>query len=407
MTEKRDGKREPKLRFPEFEVEWDVVKLEEIADVKGGKRIPKGHLLQEERNDFPYITVSDIGGGTVRLESIRYVPLEVVDSIKNYRIRTSDIFISVAGTLGLVGRVPEKLDNANLTENANKLTNLKCDQKYLLQYLQTGHLDKLIQSVKTTNAQPKLAIYAIKGFAVGLASKPEQQKIASFLSVVDQKIQQLTRKKKLLEQYKKGVMQKIFSREIRFRDENGKDYPDWENKKLGQYLQEYVERVPASTKIPILTSSRKGLFAQSDYFDSRELRNDGEYGVVPKGYFTYRHMSDDSTFKFNINQICEKGAVSKEYPVFTTKDMDSYFLYLVLNFGNDFKKFAIMQKRGGTRTRLYFNTLKQLALYLPTLPEQRKIASFLSNIDKKIESVQTQLTQTQTFKKGLLQQMFV
>lgn len=78
---------------------------------------------------------------------------------------------------------------------------------------------------------------------------------------------------------------------------------DWVLMEIGQFLVEYKERVPASTNIPILTSSREGLFPQKSYFDNREVKNDGEYGVVPRGYFCYRHMSDDSTFKFNINNL--------------------------------------------------------------------------------------------------------
>ena len=135
--------------------------------------------------------------------------------------------------------------------------------------------------------------------------------------------------------------------------------------------------------------------------------NEGEYGVVPKGYFTYRHMSDDLVFKFNLNRNWERGAVSKEYPVFKTVGMNSYFLELCLNEGSEFKRFAIQQKVGGTRTRLYFKNLVKLKLNTPCLEEQNKISEFLQAIDKKLEVVKQQIELTQTFKKGLLQQMFV
>ncbi len=175
---------------------------------------------------------------------------------------------------------------------------------------------------------------------------------------------------------------------------------EWRNRKIGPYLEEYIERVDASTSLPVLTSSRQGLFKQEEYFADRRVINDGEYGVVPRGYFTYRHMSDDSTFKFNINTLCEKGAISKEYPVFTTVGMDSYFLYLALNYGDSFKRFAIIQKQGGTRTRLYFRLLRDCRLGIPTLPEQQKIASFLSAIDKKIEQLTRKKELLEQYKKG-------
>ena len=120
-------------------------------------------------------------------------------------------------------------------------------------------------------------------------------------------------------------------------------------------------------------------------------------------------MSDDLVFKFNINTLCEKGIVSTLYPVFTIKEthLNKYFLQTVLNEGKEFKNFAIMQKQGGSRTYMYYSKLRELILNIPTLPEQTKIANFLSAIDQKIDVVSEQLEQAKLWKKGLLQQMFV
>lgn len=182
---------------------------------------------------------------------------------------------------------------------------------------------------------------------------------------------------------------------------------EWKLTNIRPYLSEYIERVDSNTTIPILTSSRNGLILQKDYFDNRELSNEGEYGVVPRGYFTYRHMSDDSTFKFNVNTICDRGAVSKEYPVFTTKDMDSNFLLIKLNNSDEFKKFAIEQKQGGTRTRLYFKRLIQLNLTIPSLLEQKKIASFLTSIDLRIQQFSKKKSLLEQFKRGVMQKIFL
>src|SRR5690606_3059900 len=99
---------------------------------------------------------------------------------------------------------------------------------------------------------------------------------------------------------------------LRFKEFDG----DWKSDKVGKFLIEYKQKVPSSTDIEIYSSSRNGLKPQKEYFDNRELQNFGEYGVVPPNYLTYRHMSDDTTFKFNINLIGKNIAVSKEYPVF-------------------------------------------------------------------------------------------
>ena len=190
--------------------DWQEKKLGEVCDIKGGKRIPKGYLLQSENNGYPYITISDMKEGAVLLENIQFVPFDVIDQIKNYTISTSDIYISVAGTLGLVGIIPKELENANLTENANKLTNLKCDQIYLYQFLTGDHLKKLIESVKTIGAQPKLAIYALNDFYLLLPSLPEQQKIANFLSAIDEKISHCGKQIEKMEAWKKGLLQQMF-----------------------------------------------------------------------------------------------------------------------------------------------------------------------------------------------------
>ena len=190
--------------------DWQEKTLEEVCDIKGGKRIPKGYLLQSENNGYPYITISDMKEGTVLLENIQFVPIDVIDQIKNYTISTSDIYISVAGTLGLVGIIPKELENANLTENANKLTKLKCDQTFLYQFLTGDHLKKLIENVKTIGAQPKLAIYALNDFNLSLPSLPEQQKIATFLSSIDEKISHSSAQIEKMEAWKKGLLQQMF-----------------------------------------------------------------------------------------------------------------------------------------------------------------------------------------------------
>lgn len=203
-----------KIRFKDDQgneyPDWEEKVISEICDVKGGKRLPKGYSLLPNHNGYPYITVSDMENGSVSLDKIRYVPFEVVKTIKNYRITTNDIYISVAGTLGLVGIIPEALNQANLTENANKLTNLRCNQRFLYHYLNSQHFQQLVNSVKTSNAQPKLAIYAINSFVFPDPCLDEQNKIASFLSAIDDKINHVTKQIAHTRQYKKGLLQQMF-----------------------------------------------------------------------------------------------------------------------------------------------------------------------------------------------------
>jgi len=143
--------------------DWDVNLIEEISEVKSGKRLPLGKTLVETATSHPYIRVADMFWGGVAVEDLKFVPVEVFPSIKNYRIYKEDIFISVAGTLGLVGKIPEELDGANLTENANKLTNIKCNRDFLLYLLMSPLIQNAIESARTLGAQPKLALIDIIG----------------------------------------------------------------------------------------------------------------------------------------------------------------------------------------------------------------------------------------------------
>ena len=206
-------------------------------------------------------------------------------------------------------------------------------------------------------------------------------------------------------------MQKIFSQEIRFKNDNGEDFGEWQTVKLGNYLIKYDKKTTENNQYPVLTSSRNGIFFQKDYFAGQDVSSSDTtgYNIVPFGYFTYRHMSDDLIFKFNINNICENGIVSTLYPVFTVdeKYLNSQFLQTILNEGNEFKNFAIMQKQGGSRTYMYFSKLSELMITIPELKEQEKIAGFLTAIDERINHTTAQLTHTKQWKKGLLQQMFV
>lgn len=181
---------------------------------------------------------------------------------------------------------------------------------------------------------------------------------------------------------------------------------DWTIQEFGSGVEPYVEKVDASTDLPVYSSSRTGLYAQEDYFADRRVTNEGEYGVVPFGYFVYRHMSDDLTFKFNINDVEPKIAVSKEYPVFRTKIWDGKFIRYKLNHSVDFKKFAATQKLGGTRTRLYFKNLCLWKTFLPSIEEQQKIADFLSSVDKKISLLKEKHALLTKYKKGVMQKLF-
>ena len=199
----------------EIPEEWEVKKVGDICEVKGGKRLPKGYQLEDEDNAFPYIRVADMYMGGIRQDDIKYVPKDIVDKIKNYKISKDDLFISVAGTLGIVGQIPCELDGANLTENADKLCNIQINKLYLMKVLQSNIIQSIIEAEKTKSAQPKLALTRIKEFLIPVPSDREQVKIASILMEIDERINVYENKKNKLEMLKKGLMQKLLTGKIR------------------------------------------------------------------------------------------------------------------------------------------------------------------------------------------------
>ena len=399
----------PQLRFSEFDGAWNQRKLRTLSTLITKGTTPKRFT----ETGVNFVKIEGLEGININKEKCLYIDENIHENeLKRSALKLNDLLFAIAGaTIGKVGIVTEDILPAN-TNQALAIIRLENPNylNYILQILQSSVMKKYIHESISVGAQPNLNLEQMGDFQFFIPSLPELQKIAAFLSAVDDKIQQLSRKKALLEQYKKGVMQQIFTQQIRFKDENGNSYPDWEEKRLGDYLIKHSEVATENDQYPVLTSSRRGLFFQKDYFNGQDVasKDTTGYNVVPRGYFTYRHMSDDLDFKFNINHLCDRGIVSTLYPVFTTKeDLDDSFLVLKLNNGKEFQKYAILQKQGGSRTYMYFKKLELLKIKLPCLEEQKKIAEFVTKMEMGNEEVENQIAQIQTFKKGLLQKMFV
>ena len=181
---------------------------------------------------------------------------------------------------------------------------------------------------------------------------------------------------------------------------------DWEQRKVGDITKELSEYAKLNSGLPLLTSARTGLMYQSDYRGNSTTDNENTlFSIVPLNACTYRHMSDDSTFHINVNTL-EKGLVSKEYPVFVENESDLRFVVQYINSSDSFTKFCTEQKKGGTRTRLYYKTLCEYKMLIPSLNEQHIIADYFDNLDYLITLHQRKCEQIKILKKYMLQKMF-
>lgn len=251
----------------------------------------------------------------------------------------------------------------------------------------------------------------ISNISFTIPIKEEQQKIASFLTKVDDKIAQLTKKAELLAQYKKGVMQKIFKQELRFKDDNGKEFPKWEKKKLGDLTYKVGKKNKENIQYPIYSiNNQEGFRPQSEQFEGLDSNDRGYdismYKIVNEKTFAYnpaRINVGSIGYSYNLNQVI----ISSLYVCFKTKDeLEDLFLLAYLDTDR-FNKDILRYEEGGVRQYLFYENFSQIKVPLPSNGEQTKIANFLQAIDKKIEQVNTQLSQAKTWKKGLLQKMFV
>ena len=379
----------PQLRFPEFSGEWEEKRLGDIADFSKGKGISKSDIdndgqLECIRYGELYTTynelIKDVHSKTniakedVKLSQIGDVIIPASGETAIDIATASCVLkdgVAIGGDLNIIRSDIDGVFNAYYLNNKNKYSVARLSQGSSVIHLYAKHLETL---------------------KLNLPTKPEQTKIAAFLTEVDTKIEQLSKKQELLGEYKKGLMQQIFSQVIRFKADDGSEFPDWEEKKLRDVA-----------KITTGSSNREdsGLDGQYTFFDrSEDIRTSDRYLFDGKAVIV---AGEGSRFppkyfegKFDLHQ--------RTYAIMEFVEANSkYIFYFVDKQKNYLLRYAV----GSTVKSLRLPIFQKMPVSLPSLPEQTKIANFLSSIDNKIEQVGGQLDKSKQFKKALLQQMFV
>lgn len=387
--------RVPKLRFPEFSGEWENVTLEQVAYAKG--RIGWKNLKQEEyTKEGPFLIAGKhIKNGKIRWEKCDHITKIRYDESPEIALKNGDVIFSKDGSLGNPALI--EILTSKATINGTMML-LRCNTvrifpKYLYHIMCSQYFEKLLLKVKSGSSIPHIFQRDIINLKFPLPTLLEQEKIAMFLSSVDKKIELLEEKKEKFEQYKKGMMQKIFSQEIRFKDENGNEYPQWEEKRLGEICNITTGKLDANAMIKngkyrFYTCAKDYSYIDNYAFDTDALLISGNGANV--GYI--HHYNG----KFNAYQRTYVLDQFKQKIIFIKYSLEKYL-----------KKRINIEKNEGNTPYIILGTLKDMKILLPSLKEQEKIANIFSSIDYKIEITEKELEGMKEFKKGLLQGMFV
>ncbi|MBP6755094.1 MAG: restriction endonuclease subunit S [Bacteroidia bacterium] len=405
-------KLQPALRFPEFINNEEIKKysFNDLFSFSTGKNIKQNEASPEF--DLP----------CVRYGELYHMYNEVIKVVINStNLPASELVFSEGNEILLPSAGEDPLDigsasaltlpNVAIGRTINILRPLKKDvySQLFTSYYINHRLRKKISSLAKGVSISNVYNSDLKTLEILLPTLPEQQKIASFLTTVDDKISNLKQKISLLEKYKKGVMQQIFSQEIRFKDKNGNDYPEWEEKSLGEVVliqggfafksqlfgkgKNKVLRIGDITN-NILNEKFTGVY-------SVELPNDkykvskGDFVIALSGATFGKIGRINDNFEYYINQ---------RVATFRTEQCLNFFFYVMQN--HKFIEYIQSIPSTGAQPNISNDDIGRFTFSVPSMEEQTKIAEFLSGIDEKIETTKAQLSKMEAWKKGLLQGMF-
>ena len=406
---------------------WCWVRLGNITQIKGGKRIPKGTSLLKENTGYKYIRVTDMKNGTVLNDDIHYISKDIYNKISNYTISKNDIYITCAGTIGRVGIIPVEFDGANLTENADKIIIKHINKNLLVKVLSSYIVQKQIQEVITTGCQPKLAIKKIEQLKIPLPPINEQQRIVERIESLFVK---LDRAKELIEntlaqfeQNKMAILHKAFIGELtaKWRKENNIDLSSWENGILMDFCKINPKKINTKEFDDDMIVSFIPMPCVSDIWGKiikKELRKLGE---VKKGYTNF--CEGDVLFA-KITPCMENGKSaivdklendigfgSTEFYVLRcdeNKLNNKYLHYFVRQ--KTFRDEAKGEMTGAVgQQRVPKTFLENYKMKVPTIEEQQEIVNILDKLlakYNKIKNLEQQLEKIELLKKAILAKAF-
>jgi len=394
----------PRLRFKDFTDIWEKKQVLNICELISGQHLSPNEY-DNTLSDTPYFTgPSDFTNNQNELSKWSLVGSKVAIN--------GDILITVKGS-GVGEMMLLKLPKVAMGRQLMAIRSMsENDIRYI--YFGLTKNKRLFEALASGNMIPGLSRQDILQTKMFVPSYEEQKKVADFLTSVDKKISLLKDKHALLTQYKKGVMRKLFKQDIRFKDDNGNAFPDWQTKPLSKLADKNSLKNKDNAVNAVLTNSAKsGIVNQGDYFN-KDIANQGNltgYTVVEKNDFIYNPRISElaPVGPIKRNHIGQ-GVMSPLYTAFRFKDesvldyVEQYFnttmwhryMHSIANFGARHDRMNI------TSADFY-----ALPLPMPSEAEREKIVDFIKALEAKVSALNEQIELTQIFKKGLLQQMFV
>jgi len=394
----------PQLRFPEFNSAWEEKTLGVVAKITTGST-PSTSNNEYYDGNVAFVSPADIQGNRIvrsTKTTITELGLSVVREIK----KRSTLFVCIGST---IGKVSQAGVNCATNQQINALTAKNSfDNDFIYSLLESKAPS--FQSEMSGGAMPALSFGIVGALKLPYSSISEQQKIAAFLTVVDNKIEQLSKKQELLGEYKKGLMQQIFSQAIRFKADDGCDFPDWEEKSLGELFN---YKNGGSFENEVVKDGLYNLITLNSITIDGELKNEhkkiNSFDNSLKINDLIMVLSDVAHGNFlGLTAIIPEDnsyVLNQRMGALKSKGLNNVvFLRLLINYN---QKYFKLHGQGSSQQNLSKGDILKFELLLPNRNEQQKIANFLSSIDTKIEQVGKQLDESKQFKKALLQQMFV
>jgi type I restriction enzyme S subunit len=389
----------PALRFNGFGDSWASKKLGEITSYVDYR----GKTPRKSDAGVFLVTAKNIRHGYIDYKtSQEYIPTETYEEVmRRGKPLIGDVLITTEAPLGYVASVDR--EGVALAQRVIKLRGFegKINNGFLKFYLHSERFQKELLEKATGGTVKGIKGSVLHKMEVHFPEFKEQTKIANFLTAVDEKIQHLTQKHDLLNQYKKGVMQKIFSQELRFKDDDGKDFPEWEEKTLDE-----VCICLDNKRKPLNDAERQTMQGKIPYWGANNIMD----------------YVNDYIFDEPIVLLAEDGGNFNEYKTRPIANISygkcwvnnhTHVLKSKTGLSNEFLFYSLVHKNitgyvsGGTRAKLTKGEMLKILIDMPSPKEQTKIANFLTAIDDKITVTQTQLQAVKQYKQGLLQQMFV